>query len=305
MNKDKEILARLIIGMRDAYAKGENAMAWARDNLLEGDNDLIGTLIAYDLQAGTYVDDARQNPKYVDSWCMQLAGLVKPYLTDGCDILEVGVGEATTLSGVLNALNFTNINAYGLDLSWSRILVGRAWSQEQKNSPQLFVGDLFNIPMKDNSIDIVYTSHSLEPNGGREVESIKELLRVARKAVILVEPCYELASEEAQQRMRSHGYVRGLKVAAESLGVDVVDHRLLDLFKNPLNPSGVLTLLKNKTSFSIEKSSTGKWQCPLTGVQLADNGDYFYAESVGIAYPVLKGIPLLSPNHAVIASKLP
>ena len=89
-----------------------------------------------------------------------------------------------------------------------------------------------------------------------------------------------------------------------SLGVDVVDYRLLDLYRNPLNPSGVLTLLKNKTSFSIEKSCIRKWQCPLTAVQLIDNGDYFYAESVGIAYPVLKGIPLLSPNHAVIASKL-
>jgi hypothetical protein len=304
MSKDKEILARLIIGMRDAYAKGENAMAWARDNLLEGDNKLISTLIAYDLQAGTYVDEARQNPEYVTSWCKQLAELVKPYLIDGCDILEVGVGEATTLSGVLNALNFNNVNAYGLDLSWSRILVGRDWSEEQKNSPKLFVGDLFNIPMKDNSIDIVYTSHSLEPNGGREIESIKELLRVARKAVILVEPCYELASEDAQQRMRSHGYVRGLKTAAESLGVNIVDYRLLDFFKNPLNPSGVMTLLKSKTSFPIKKSDIGKWQCPLTGVQLIDSGDYFYAESVGIGYPVLKGIPLLSPNHAVIASKL-
>ena len=78
MSKGKEILARLIIGMCDTYAKGENAMAWVRNNLLEGDNDLISTLIAYDLQAGTYVDDARRNPEYVDSRCMQLAGLIKP-----------------------------------------------------------------------------------------------------------------------------------------------------------------------------------------------------------------------------------
>jgi len=88
-------LARLIIGMRDAYAKGENAMVWVRNNLLEGDNDLIIALIAYDLQAGTYADNARRNPKYLGSWRTYLAGLIKPYLTDGCDILEVGLVEAT------------------------------------------------------------------------------------------------------------------------------------------------------------------------------------------------------------------
>jgi len=95
VSKDKETLARLIIGMRDAYAKGENAMAWVRNNLLEGGNDLISTLLAYNLQAGTYVDNARRNPEYMDSLYMHLAGLIKPYLTDGCDILEFGVGEAT------------------------------------------------------------------------------------------------------------------------------------------------------------------------------------------------------------------
>ena len=95
MSKDKEILARLIIGMNDAYAKGGNTMAWVRNNLLEGDNDLISTLIAYDIQTVTYADNVRRNPEYMDSWCMHLAGLIKPYLTDGCDILEAGLGEAT------------------------------------------------------------------------------------------------------------------------------------------------------------------------------------------------------------------
>ncbi len=304
MIEDKEILARLILGMRHAYAQGDNAMAWARENFSFTDNDLISTLVAYDLQAGTYSEQARSNPDYVDIWCNQLAGLIEPYVTHGCDILEVGVGEANTLSGVLKALNINNLNAYGLDISWSRISAGRKWTEEKKTPSSLFVGDLFHIPMKDNSIDIVYTSHSLEPNAGREVESIRELLRVSRNVVILVEPCYELASQEAQQRMRSHGYVRGLKAAAELLGANVVEHKLLDFYNNPLNPSGSLILLKNKTSLVNEDCVFGKWQCPLTGTPLLDKGAYFYAQSVGIAYPVLSNIPLLSPNHAIIASKL-
>lgn len=59
------MLARLIIGKHDTYAKAGNAMTWLRNNSLE------------------------------DSWCIYLAVLIKPFLTDSCDILEVRLGEAT------------------------------------------------------------------------------------------------------------------------------------------------------------------------------------------------------------------
>jgi hypothetical protein len=305
MKSDKEELGRLIVGMRAAYMLGENAMAWARANSTVSDNTLVSTLIAYDLQAGTYVDAARKNPVYIDLWCKQLAELLNPYITQGDYILEVGVGEATTLTGVMNAISCVDFSAFGFDLSWSRVAVGQKWAVENSVTPCLFVGDLFSIPLADNSMDIVYTSHSLEPNGGKEEAAIKELFRIARKAVVLVEPCYELAPENAQQRMRDHGYVRGLKAAAEALGANVIEHRLLDICSNPLNPSGVIILSKPSALTGRNQSfARGSWQCPLTGVPLTDNGDYFYAESVGIAYPVMQGLPLLRPEHAVIASKL-
>ncbi len=303
MKSDKEQLSHLIIGMKAAYARGENAMAWARTNSTE-DNTIVSTLIAYDLQTGTYVESARSNPDYINSWCKQLAGLLEPYVVVADKILEVGCGEATTLTGVMKAMNCQDISAYGFDLSWSRISVGQKWSEDNSVTPRLFVGDLFHIPLADNSMDVVYTSHSLEPNGGKEVIAIKELLRIARKAVVLVEPCYELAPQKAQQRMREHGYVSGLNSVAESLGVNVVEHRLLDVCSNPLNPSGVITLVKPAITTQRHSQSEVEWQCPLTGLSLKDKGDYFYADSVGIAYPILQGIPLLRPEHAVIASKL-
>lgn len=305
MKSDKEELGRLIMGMRAAYIQGENAMAWARANSALSDNTLISTLIAYDLQAGTYVDAARNDLSYNELWCKQLAGLLSPYITQGDCVLEVGVGEATTLTGVMKAINCKDVTAFGFNLSWSRVAVGQKWATENSVTPRLFVGDLFHIPLADNSMDVVYTSHSLEPNGGKEEAAIKELFRVARKAVVLIEPCYELASENAQQRMRDHGYVRGLKAAAEALGANVIEHRLLDICSNPLNPSGVIILVKPSASIGTDSvfAKVG-WQCPLTGVSLTDKGDYFYADSVGIAYPVLQGIPLLRPEHAVIASKL-
>jgi SAM-dependent methyltransferase len=297
----KNKLAHLIIGMKAAYERGENAMAWARNNL-DSSNCVMSTLIAYDLQAGTYVEDARRNSMFRKKWCEQLAELITPHISTGDRILEVGVGEATTLVGVINAIKIADISAYGFDLSWSRINVANNWVAENNLAATLFVGDLFNIPLEDNSVDLVYTSHSLEPNGGEEEKAIKELLRIARKAVVLVEPYYELATKKAQDRMLEHGYVRGLKETAERLGVIISDARLLNVFDNPLNPSGVITLMK---PVSPDKRDTLiRWQDPLTGLPLNNRGDYFIADEVGIAYPVLKGIPCLRSEHAIVCSKL-
>jgi hypothetical protein len=168
----------------------------------------------------------------------------------------------------------------------------------------LFVGDLFSIPLKSNSVDVVYTSHSLEPNGGAETPAIQELLRVAKTAVVLVEPMYELAGKQAKHRMDSHGYVKGLKSVAEELGADVERYDLLDLVANNLNPSGVLALRKSSCAEPSPVETTQQWQCPLTGASMSDSGVCFYAKDTGIAYPKLSDIPLLTRSNAVIATKL-
>lgn len=302
MNAETDDLRRLIVGMRRAYARGDNAMAYARANSMGDKNSVASTLVAYDLQAGNYVDEARRNPKYINGWCEQLADLLRPFVDEGDSILEVGVGEATTLAGVIKAVRRVDVGPMGFDVSWSRVKVAIEWITENAVNARLFVGDLFHIPLEDNSIDVIYTSHSLEPNGGRERAAIAELLRVARKAVVLVEPIYELANEQAKARMSEHGYVRGLKVTSEELGAKVVEYGLLDLCNNDLNPSGIVLLTKSYPSTS--RSGRTRWQCPMTGVPMVDQTECFYAARTSIAYPVLRGIPLLRSAHAVIASQM-
>jgi ubiquinone/menaquinone biosynthesis C-methylase UbiE len=303
MKTNTEKIRHLVQGMRLAYSRGENAMAWARANSECLDNAIDAALIAYDLQAGSYVAHARENQDYRKRWCAQLASLINPWAEAGDRILEVGVGEATTLSGVVAELPHLALRSFGFDISWSRIKVGREWAMENNLALQLFVADLFHIPMADDAVDVVYTSHSLEPNGGRETAAIKECLRVARKAVVLVEPLFELASNAAQARMTAHGYVKNLKNTAESLGANVVEYGLLDICANPLNPSGIVLLAKGGSRPRPADNSTS-WQCPISGTRLVDAGDLFYASDVGISYPVMREIPLLRPEHAVIASSL-
>lgn len=300
MNPEILQLKNFIINMRAAFDRGENAMEYARKESGKNINLPVATLIAYDLQAGSYVDLARSNPSNNDRWCQQLTKLIAPYLVSSGSLLEVGCGEATTLAGVIKHLPVKPSAAYGFDISWSRCSVGSSWLKEKETEATLFVSDLFAIPLEDNSIDVVYTSHSLEPNGGREEEALRELLRIAKRAVVLIEPIFELASPEAQQRMTHHGYVKSLKKTAENLGVAVSEYRLLDYISNPLNPSG--SLIMEKTSDSAPAVTL--WRCPMTNSPLQPQDDVYFAEQTGLAYPVLRGIPLLRTEHAVVASKL-
>lgn len=307
MKTDKKELRELILGMREAYSHGRNAMDYARQYAGGGanGNQLISTLIAYDLQAGTYKEFARNNKVHHARWCQQLASLIATVLPKGGSLLELGTGEATTLCGVVKELEGLVGSAHGFDLSWSRVYEGSAWLSENNQNATLFVGDLFNIPLADQSVDVVFSSHSIEPNGGREYDAIDECLRVARTAVVLVEPIYELASVEAKRRMEKLGYIRNLRSVADQFPVNIKDYRLLDHCDNPLNPSGVLILVKpaSSTGNGGHMDSLSWWQCPHTGAPLLEHKDYLVSEEMGVVYPKLKGIPLLDLGHMVIASK--
>lgn len=301
MNK-REI--ELLIGMRQAYNNGDNAMEWARKFLGNEKNDEMATTIAYDQQAGNYIKGARNNPEYRESWCRQISDEIVKYQESGEDILEIGCGEATTLSGVAqNVLTHQHANFYGFDISWSRIFLGNKWLTEHDVKATLFVANLFNIPLRTSSIPIVFTAHSLEPNGGREREALEELLRVTGRYLILIEPLYELASEKAKKRMNHHGYVTDLKKTVESIGHKIIDYRLLDVCVNELNPSGLIVVEKSNSE-NNHTNEYGQWVCPNTGAVLEEKTDCYYAEDSGLAYPIIKGVPILKSDYGIIASKL-
>ncbi len=168
----------------------------------EGLRDAI--IISYDLQAGSYNLHDKNYPKTRE----RISDTVSYYINglgDINNILEIGVGEATNFSKILPKLTNHNIHAYGFDISWSRIKYGNHHlSRHNLKGVELFVGDLFNSPILDDSIDVVYTLHSLEPNGGREKEALVELYRITNKYLVLFEPLYELASGETNGRTRLH-----------------------------------------------------------------------------------------------------
>jgi ubiquinone/menaquinone biosynthesis C-methylase UbiE len=292
----------LISELRNAFIRGENIMELGRDILASDKNLTILSEIAYDLQSGSYVSNVLNDAESYSKWHKQIANILNPYVNKHSSLLEIGCGEATTLTGVIKELNRPIANKLGFDISWSRCAIGLDWLKTNSIEANLFVADIFNIPLQDSSIDVVYTCHSLEPNGGREKEAISELLRVARNVVAIIEPIYELASTKAQERMTKYGYVTNLKETLRSISnLEVREYKLLDFSLNKLNPTGLILI--EKSGPILSKKSQIQWRCPFSKTNLTQYKDAFYSNEAGLAYPFLKNIPLLHVDHAILASK--
>lgn len=289
---------KILNRIRQLYLENKNIMAYLRDLKGNDYNSTEDIMISYDFQAGTYVDEYKSNTSFTKSYCNHLAKTLEQ-LGEYESLLEVGVGEATTLGPLTLTLNKSKLRTYGFDLSWSRIRCANRFCAELGiDKVELFTGDLFCAPIKDNSIDIVYTSHSIEPNGGREEEALKELYRITRKYLVLLEPAYELAQEEARQRMKRHGYITKLYSTARNLDYKIIEHRLFDICSNSLNPTGLMIVDK-----TIQSNKLDPICCPITKTDLIRTNDSLFSQESLLAYPIIGGIPCLMPQNAVIATK--
>jgi SAM-dependent methyltransferase len=254
----------LLQRIKHIYENNENITEYLRKVSNEESNSWEDILISYDFQAGSYVDNYYENKEIIDDYCSEIGEVVNRLELDQANnylICEAGVGEATTLTNVSKVISDKFIK-YGFDLSWSRIAVANKFVKEQGiNDINLVVGDLFNAPYLDDSFDIVYTSLTIEPNGGREEEALKQLYRITRQYLILLEPSYELASEEGKNRMVKHGYIRNLYSKAQELGLEILEYRLFDVITNPLNPTALMVIKKPQSTDRIVKDPLC---CPVT-----------------------------------------
>lgn len=292
---------KMLDKIKKLYEGGENIIEYLKKMDSNETNTIEDIMISYDFQAGAYNQFYSENSKLYEKYHTYIADTLSAYISENnYKICEAGVGEGTAFFPIMEMLNTSPIEAYGFDVSWSRIAEAISYSNDFKKVNNIFfVGDMFEMPFADNSIDIIYTSHALEPNGGKEKELLKELMRVTSKYLILFEPIYELASDEAKSRMEHHGYVKNLKMHIEELGGNVIRYELMDetIVLNKLNPTGILVIEKgNKTN------RMGLCD-PISKETLKEFDDCFYCDKSMLAYPKIKEIPCLTRQNAVLATK--
>jgi len=289
--------------LKEYYEQGQNITQFLRNEMGEPHNTKEIIEIAYDLQTGSYISMVKDGEmaQRQDRYSQEIANMITS-LCQPASIMEAGVGEATTLSGVLQYLRGGEIMGYGFDLSWSRVFYAKKWLYSKGiSNTVLCSGDLFNIPFADNSIDVVYTSHSIEPNGGNETPILSELYRVAKHYLILIEPGYEFASDEAKRRMDHHGYCKNLAGIAHSLGYDILRYEPFHLtISDPLNPSALIIIRKHP---SDDMQQQYVLACPRFKTLLKDIGNMLFSPEALVVYPVIGGIPCLRIENGIFASK--
>ena len=287
--------------LRQAYQNGTNISALLRTKTPGGlpTEDTIET--AYDLQAGGYIR-ALENPPFREHkvrYGKKIAALLADLSPLG-SLLDAGIGEATSLSFVLEAMAAPPPVVHGFDLAWSRVAHARSWlATRGLSNVFLSVARLSQVPYRANSFDVVLTSHALEPNRGQEETLLRELYRVTSRYLVLLEPGYELAGDKERARMDEHGYCRGLVQKAASLGMKVLRHELFGESANQMNPTALTLIEKNPHA----ATAVPVLSCPCFGDDLELQHDSYYSATSMRAYPIIRGIPCLRTEKAVIASK--
>lgn len=292
-----------VLEAKSIYQRGENVTSYLRNKFGSDDNTSEIIEIAYDLQAGSYVEGVKLNFDKVDNYTGELSKILTDNLEHGDSMLDVGTGEITTLTLVLNKLKTELSDIVALDISWSRLSIGMEFHREysKKSFPlKVFVADIKAIPLHEKCVDVVTSSHALEPNGKNLETLLLELFRVAKKKLVLFEPSYELNSQAGKERMDNLGYIKNIENTVNKLGGKVIDVAPIKHISNPLNPTACYII---EPPSHIEQCLEGVTFCvPGTNFELEANGSYLFSKDTGLVFPVLDDIAVLKTSSAILAT---
>ena len=292
-----------ILEAKSIYQEGKNITKYLREKLDSTGNTSDIIEIAYELQTGSYIDDFNSKPQSYEMYTKDLSEILNSYLISGDSLLDIGAGEFTTLSLVLNKIDVPLSNVLALDVSWSRLQKGSEFHAKYSKTPVLvepIVADFKEIPLHSNCVDIVCSSHALEPNGNDLSKILAELFRVTKKKLILFEPSYELNSKQGRERMDKLGYVKDIEGEAAKLGGRVLDIIPITNRITPLNPTACYVI--EPPSLKLEHLEFTAFCVPGTDFRLKIDGQFLFSKDTGLAFPILEEIPILKTKSAVLAT---
>lgn len=228
---------------------------------------------SYDIQTGDYINYYKSKNRDYKRIVKKFISVIKKEFNDVKTVFDFGTGEMTTFYEIFKNLKKNKVYFVN-DVSLSRLYAGKNFIKRKiKNHIKkinFFTCPHTNIPFKDNSIDLVLTCHSLEPNNFCKKLLINELYRIAKKGVCMMEPHYEIANNKQQIRMRKFGYIRGIEkyFLKNKYNYKIIKN---ENFFNKDNPSSIFIIKKK-----VKKVSSYGYVDPFTKEKLIKIKKNFY-----------------------------
>ena len=241
-------LSRLYKELNIKYKNKINIQKYLENRKFDSDTSIN---VSYDVQSGSYINFFNNlSKKKVNNVYFPIIEEFNKNFKNCKTVLDFGCGELTSSSFIIKHLS-KKINKYfATDISLNRLYLGKKYIKKKlayKDYKKLtiFCNTSSKLPFKNNSIDLVLTVHSLEPNNKNKNSILNELLRISKYGLLLMEPNFEESNKKQQRRMKKYNYIRGLKKALIAKGcyVEIIkkDHHL-----NSLNKSSIFIVKKIK-----------------------------------------------------------
>ena len=148
--------------------------------------------ISYDIQTGSYINSYNYKKSYK---------VLKPMIDEIKSIkfkslFDFGCGELTNFFTLVKNINIRDKQFYANDLSFSRIFRGKEFLEKKiKINLTCFANNSIKIPLPENSIDIITSVNAIEPNKKNANKILRELWRISKKKLILLEPNNKLVEK--------------------------------------------------------------------------------------------------------------
>ena len=267
--------------LKKIYLKGKNINQYLRKKTNLSETEIIK--LSYDIQTGSYI----KNYNYLKSKKV-LSQLIKEInSTNYKSLMDFGCGELTNFYTLIKNTKIKNKTFFAYDISFSRIIEGKKFIDKKKKkiALKLFSNNSLNIPLPDNSIDLITSCHALEPNKKNGYKILKELWRVSKKKLILLEPNDRLGDKLTKQRHKKHNYILNLEKKIKKI---TVNYKIINNKTNfnPLNPASIFVLEKNSN-----KSNKFNFINPKDPNDiLKKKKNFFYSKKTGQTFPIINDI---------------
>ena len=261
--------------------------------------------ISYDVQSGDYIKYFNKfSQKKIKNVYYPLIETIKINFKNSKTILDFGCGELTTSYFIFSKIKKNITKYFANDNSLNRLIVGQNYLKKKLNKNdykkfEIFSNSEYKLPFQDNSIDLVITIHSLEPNNKIKGKILNELYRISKHGIILMEPHYELSSKKQKKRMVKLDYVRGIE---KLLKDKKFNYRIIKkkFHINENNISSLFVIIKNKVS----KKNNFSYVDPLDLSKLKIFKGYFYSENNFRAFPIINDIKIFNNDTQLFLPSL-